>query len=104
MKDKARFVILTEDDRVIANTEIGCGGVCVIEGLPLGRYKLIQYDAPCGYTCCGPVYFELDRLGCTRILDVPIGVKDCACEPEFKEIDYTTCSNVAIRINCEKGG
>ncbi|HEY8419158.1 MAG TPA: SpaA isopeptide-forming pilin-related protein [Clostridia bacterium] len=103
MKDIAKFLILTKDDRFIAKAKIGCGGVCVIEGLPLGKYKLIQYEAPCGYICGDPVYFELDRLGCTRILDVPIGIRDDSCE-EPKEIDYMTCANVAIRINCKNSG
>jgi hypothetical protein len=103
MKDKAKFLILTEDDKFIAKAEIGCGGVGVIEGLPLGKYKLIQYEAPCGYLCSEPVNFELDKLGCCQILDVPIGVRDNSCERP-KEIDYTACSNVAIRINCRNGG
>lgn len=102
MNTKAKFLILTDDDRLVAGAQTECGGVCVIEGLPMGRYKLIQYAAPCGYLCAQPVYFELDRLGCTRILDVPIGIPDTSCAQEPQEIDYSTCANVAIRINCQK--
>src|SRR5690554_7154064 len=100
MNAKAKFLILTDQDRFVAQAQTGCGGVCVIEGLPIGKYKLIQYAAPYGYLCGDPVYFELDRLGCTRILDVPIGIPDSSRSQELQEIDYSTCANVAIRINC----
>lgn len=101
MNAKAKFLILTDQNRFVAQAQTGCGGVCVIEGLPMGKYKLIQYAAPYGYLCGEPVYFELDRLGCTRILDVPIGIPDDSCEIDIEDIDYSTCANVAIRINCK---
>ena len=97
MNTKAKFLILNERDQLVAKAEAECGGVCVINGLNLGRYKLIQYCAPCGFNCGDPIYFELDRLGCTRILDVPVGVPN-GCKDKDKKIDFCTCANVAIRI------
>jgi len=96
MNTKAKFLILNEKDQLVAKAEAECGGVCVINGLELGKYKLIQYCAPCGLKCCEAIYFELDRLGCTRILDVPAGVP--SQNTSQKKIDFCTCANVAIRI------
>ncbi|HEY8390824.1 MAG TPA: hypothetical protein VIL26_07770 [Clostridia bacterium] len=97
MNTKAKFLILNDKDQLVAKAEAECGGVCVINGLSLGKYKLIQYSAPCGFKCGDPIYFELDRLGCTRILDVSPGVPN-GCKDKKGEVDFCNCANVAIRI------
>lgn len=99
MNTKAKFLIIDTNDKLIAHAEAKCGGVCVINGLALGKYKLIQYAAPCGLRCGPVVCFELDRLGCTRLLDVPAGIYESKCFEMKEDINFCTCANVAIRVN-----
>lgn len=96
---KAKFLVLNDKDYVVGFAQGSKGQVSVIDGLCLGNYKLIQYEAPCGYKPSPkPVYFKLTQLCCTLILEVPVGIKDDG-QRECSEIDYLTCANVAIRIN-----
>ena len=86
---------------MVAKFEAACGEIAVINGLDLGKYKLIQYAAPCNLKCNPPVYFELDTLGCTRILEVAAGtiLEENGNLDKSGEIDFCSCANIAVRVN-----
>lgn len=95
-------MILDCNDNTVGTVAADFGSVSVVNGLPLGKYKLIQYEAPADlYPCRNAYYFELEHPCCTRIINVPAGMcyDDCL---ECRDWNINS-ANVAIKIKHDCG-